>query len=260
MARRLGEKATPLTPDPAHRIAQGKPVAGKTAALTPTAVGWVSLQPEDIADLAVLCELGDVAPDVTGGYGGWTVVDRQRDTAITSWQGFQPITVDLALWIDGFPTGMVIDRLIDNLDALAGRGRKRLPGQPPTLIVDTAGVMRYDYTSIPELRWVITDLNWDSEEAVVDDAGHRVRAACTVTIMQFVDAASLRNRALETRLAAQRKTQAARKTHIAKDGETLITIARKELGDPGRWPELAKLNGIRDPLAVKRGAHIFLPS
>jgi hypothetical protein len=36
-------------------------------------------------------------------------------------------------------------------------------------------------------------------------------------------------------------------------------VARKKLGDAGRWPELAQLNGIRDPLAVKAGARIRLP-
>jgi nucleoid-associated protein YgaU len=38
-----------------------------------------------------------------------------------------------------------------------------------------------------------------------------------------------------------------------------MSIARRELGDAGRWTEIAKLNGMRDPRAVKPGARIRLP-
>lgn len=244
---------------PGLRPGLSKPVAGANATRTQVPVGWIALQPEDVPDLAVLAELGDTAPDPSEGYGGWNIVPRQHDKALTTWQGYQPLTVDIDLWIDGLTAGITIDRHIDNLEALAGRGAKRIDGQPPTLIVDTAGVFRYDAGTFPTMRWVINAIQWDREQALSDDDGHRVRAACTITLLEYVDVARLRDRALQRRLQRQTKTAKTNKVHIAKDGETLITIARKELHDAGRWPELAKLNGIRDPLSIKTGARIKLP-
>lgn len=43
------------------------------------------------------------------------------------------------------------------------------------------------------------------------------------------------------------------------EGEDLASIAARELGDPRRWREIADLNGIRDPRAVKVGQILRMP-
>lgn len=221
-------------------------------------IGWALLQASDDPALSIVVELGDSAPRVTQGYGGWDSVERARRVALTSWRGFEPVAIELELFIDNLAEGKSIEPVLDILEALAGRGRRSTGGEPPLLRVDTSGVMPHDLTASPDVRWVITDLDWDDEDTIVNHAGNRIRAGVTVALLQHVRDTRLEDRALLARRQAQAK-QGAKRTYTAKTGETLVTIARDKLGDPGRWDELAKLNNIRDPRGIKSGARIKLP-
>lgn len=242
-----------------RRTPPSKPLAGSRASeriVVP--VGWAILQASDDPSLTIVSELGDAAPRVTDGYGGWEPVDRARRVALTTWRGSQPITVELELFIDNLAEGKTIEPVIDVLEALAGRGRRSSGGEPPLLKVDTAGVMPHDLTASPDVRWVITGLEWNDEDTIVNHAGNRIRAGVVVTLLQYVRDSRLEDRALAARRRAQAR-KGAKRVYTAKQGETLITIARDKLGDPGRWTELAKLNNIRDPRSVRSGARIKLP-
>lgn len=239
-----------------------KPLVGPSARDTAVPVGWARLQAEDNPTLSILVELGEAAPQVTQGYGGWDEIERRGRVSLTSWAGFKPVGIDLELSLDDFAAGKSVEPVIDVLEALAGRGRKATGGQPPVLIVDTAGVMPHDAHSDPDTRWVIQDLAWaDDDSTIVNEHGNRVRANVTVSLLQHVSDDRLQDRALAARvkLQAQQKTSGAKRRYTVKTGDTLISIARRQLGDPGKWVQLAKLNGLRDPRAVKPGAQIRLP-
>jgi hypothetical protein len=237
------------------------PMSGNRASRNQVPVGWVRLEPEDHSDLAILVELGDDVPDLDQGYGGWTGTPKQRDLALSNWPGYDLKTAPFDLHMDGLEARQPIDGIYDNIEALAGRGRKALPGEPPKLIVDTAGLFRHDVTVFPDARWVIASLAWsnDSDDQATDDNARRLRAACTVVLMQHNDATRLPDRALRAALKHQAKHPPGHKTYTVMPGDTLVSIARRKLGDAGRWRELADLNGVRDPASVKPGAVIHLP-
>lgn len=48
-------------------------------------------------------------------------------------------------------------------------------------------------------------------------------------------------------------------SYTVKSGDTLSAIAARELGDPNRWQEIADLNGIQDPRALRVGQVLQLP-
>jgi LysM repeat protein/phage head maturation protease len=48
-------------------------------------------------------------------------------------------------------------------------------------------------------------------------------------------------------------------SHVVKKGDTLPSIAAKLLGDPKRWPEIAKVNHFKDPKKIPVGAVINVP-
>jgi nucleoid-associated protein YgaU len=241
------------------KIEAPSPIAGQAALAVDVSVGWCRLQASDNDKLTVQVQLGDSAPRVTQGYGGWEEVERPGRVSLTDWRGFKPIGVELELYLDRFIDGTSVEDLIDIIEALAGRGKKGTQGEPPLLIVNTAGVMPHDYHASPEQRWVINDLAYDDEGTIVNDAGNRCRCPLTLSLLQHVAGGRLADRALAARLKLQNRAGAARGTYTAKKGDTLVTIARKKLGDPGRWVELAQLNNIRDPRSIKPGAHIRLP-
>lgn len=59
--------------------------------------------------------------------------------------------------------------------------------------------------------------------------------------------------------AAPPATAAAVRTHQVRSGDTLGAIAQRLLGDAERWREIAALNGITDPRALRVGQILRLP-
>lgn len=51
-----------------------------------------------------------------------------------------------------------------------------------------------------------------------------------------------------------------RRTHLLTGAETLPELSTQTYGEPGRWREIATANGIADPLRVRPGALLYLPS
>jgi hypothetical protein len=51
-----------------------------------------------------------------------------------------------------------------------------------------------------------------------------------------------------------------RRVHTVVEGETIQSVAYAELGDPNYWRAIADVNGIDDPLRVRPGAALVIPS
>lgn len=51
-----------------------------------------------------------------------------------------------------------------------------------------------------------------------------------------------------------------RRTHLLTGAENLPALATRTYGGPDRWREIATANGIRDPLRVRPGKLLYLPS
>lgn len=49
-------------------------------------------------------------------------------------------------------------------------------------------------------------------------------------------------------------------SYTVRAGDTLSLIARNVLGDVNRWPEIARLNGLRSPYIINVGQTLKLPS
>lgn len=49
------------------------------------------------------------------------------------------------------------------------------------------------------------------------------------------------------------------RTYVVKSGNTLWGIARDELGNGNRWPEIARLNGIVDGQGISTGQKLYIP-
>ena len=235
-------------------------------------------------DMTVL--LGPERPDVSSGYGGWDEVERPRRTTVTTWKG-QParrfaLSILIDNWLDATSGGPhSIEDQIRQLERLA---LPRPGGQPPTITVTApGGIIPPAYEA---LQWVIDAISW--QDALMNQYGNRVRQGATVTLLEYVsdDLLQRRSPAKKQRAKKNRKTGKTRKKGarnkraaskgsrirtigrrsdratsmvIVYDGEDLLSVAARELGDARRWPEIAELSGIRDPRAVKLGQIIRLP-
>jgi nucleoid-associated protein YgaU len=50
------------------------------------------------------------------------------------------------------------------------------------------------------------------------------------------------------------------KVHTVTDGDSLQSVAYKNYGDATRWRTIAEANGIDDPLRLRRGHQLSIPS
>jgi nucleoid-associated protein YgaU len=118
--------------------------------------------------------------------------------------------------------------------------------------------------------------------------GNRTRQAATLSLLEYVaddliearkrQSAAQKRRAKKSRASGKSKKKNAREKRkpaarnrratpsrraagdaVTFDGEDLMAIAARELGDVRRWREIADLNGIRDPRAVTIGQVLRLP-
>jgi nucleoid-associated protein YgaU len=56
------------------------------------------------------------------------------------------------------------------------------------------------------------------------------------------------------------RAQAGLKVHTVTDGDSLPSVAYKNYGDATRWRTIAEANGIDDPLSLRRGHQLSIPS
>lgn len=239
----------------------------------PPPLGFVRISSTD-PPVTVHARLADERPNPSSGYGGWEEVERPRRKPITTWKSQPGLQLELPLLLDGWADDRSVEHEISQVEKLG------LPtaadGEPPQLKIAAAGGMVPHQT----VTWVVADLSWG--DALANEQGNRVRQQFTLTLLQYVEdiylaQRSAANRVRKKKAAAKRKRGAAKKRVVAKrsarkhkpgnvgtpaefgQGEDLLSLAARELGDAERWVEIAELNGLRDPRAILPGQILRLP-
>jgi hypothetical protein len=244
---------------------------------TPLRAGWVrvsSTDPKIVLDV----RLGDGRPDVSAGYGGWSEVARPRRRPLSIWVGSPGLRMTLPILLDGFRARRSVERDIANLEKLA------LPtaadGAPPRVRLAARG------GAVPHTDrvWVVDSLAF-GDGAIMNAAGDRTRQPATLSLLEYIADVRINERSSTTQtrrqaarakskagasskrvVAGKGKTSSSHKARAASsssssfgDGEDLLSIAARELGDADRWVEIAQLNGLRDPRAIVQGQTLRLP-
>lgn len=236
-----------------ERWKAGTPPKKKAGPPTNTSLGYVTFYSFDPA-YSVTMLLGDGSPTVTGGYAGWTTVARERKRALTEWHGNEPLQIEIPILFDNYVNGTTLEPEIKTLERLAGYDASM--DEPPLIQFNSAGVIPYDAHDAEKKNWVISDLVMgDADRNAV---GNRVRQACTVTVLEYIEDDTLASqtsaeRKRKAKRAAEKKKAAARKgagqkRYVTHNGDTLRKIAAAKLGKASRWKEIKKLNPkYRDP-------------
>lgn len=247
--------------------------------MEPPPVGFVAIVCDE-PPVTIVARLGAERPDVSSGYGGWSEVARPRRSTVTTWEGQPARKMALSILLDNHYAGRSIEDDIRRLERMA---LPRTGGEPPTVqIVAKGGHVPYT-----ELTWVIESLAWG--DALMNAYGNRTRQAATVGLLQYVEddliearkrsssaqkrrAKKMRGSKKNTKKNSREKRKPAARNRratrtrgraatgaVAYEGEDLMAIAARELGDVRRWREIAELNGIRDPRAITIGQVLRLP-
>lgn len=237
----------------------------KTSARQPSQTGFIVFASWD-PHYEIECLLGDGAGNPTGGYGGWSKVSRDRRRSLTEWQGNDPLEIDLPILFENWANGTSLEPDIRQLEMMAGLGNAG-GGEPPLMTFNSGGVISHDFHDAPAHDWVISNIAWG--DSVKNDFGNRVRQIATITVTQYIDddvlstgsSATKRKNANKGKIKKGTERSGAKKKSFTVEftGQSLVTIAKKTLGDGNRWKEIAKLNSMRDPKATKKGQLLRLP-
>ena len=193
--------------------------------------------------------LQDETPPKLTGVGGWEEVERVRRKSATNWVA-QPLKrLSIPLLFDGWRKKESVQAAVNVLGAM---GAPVIGVKPPRIKVSGAALLIYT-GYISGIEWVVEDLDWGDSKR--DENGTLLRAPVTVSLLEYssVDIATKR---LKTR---EKKT---RRIYTVKSGDTLLSIARRKLGDATLWKKIASLNNIRDPRSNKKltpGKKLRLP-
>lgn len=202
--------------------------------------------------------LSDAPAQIPSGYGGWTVVARQRRIGLTVWNGMDPIRMTVAVLFDGYKDGVSQEVPISRLS------RMGLPpstgGEPPTLTIKGLPVPKPG-----PVIWVIESLQWGSNviwDTTVNGVTARLRQDCVVNLLQYVsdDRTTFKGLQPGTKTKQGKSKSGWPKSYVAKKGETLKEIAKKFYGDASKWKVIATANKIRDPNSVKAGQTLRVPA
>lgn len=196
----------------------------------------------------LVARLGDMDPQITSGYGGWSTLARARRRALPTFDGPEPYRLSFSIVLDAFAENKSVEAEIRKLERMAIPAHS---GRPPTK-VRIYGYMPMDNSRNASAWWVIDSLEWT--ESLRSKVGQvRTRQGANLVLMALPPDSSLKIR------KSPRLPGARIKRYKVKKGDTLQKIAAKYLGTSRRWKEIAKLNGIRDPAKLKVGKIIKLP-
>ena len=201
----------------------------------------------------VLTLLGE-NPPVFAADGGWEVVPRPRRKGFLEWKGQAPYTMQLEIVVDGFVADRDVSTDVERIRRMwrVPVGPNKEPG--PVAVFGAVNPLQH-------LPWVIDNMDRVKDER--NRAGVLVRAFVTLTLIEYVAGDILVSARPSPAEAAQERANvdpsAAPRAYTVRAGDTLSGIAARELGDMNRWPEIADLNGVRDPRALAIGQELRLP-
>ena len=175
--------------------------------------------------------------------------ERGANVPALEFTGGEPATVSLKLFFDTNDTGEdVRTRYTNDLWDLAMVNRSQLDpktqkGRPPRCM--------FAWGSAWSFEAVVTSIN--TNFTLFKEDGTQTRATVDLSLKQAKDPG---------RFPAQNPTSggiAGHKRHVVQQSETLDYIAAEEYGNSSYWREIAKANGIDDPMRLRAGMILTLP-
>lgn len=208
----------------------------------------------NIRPVRVMLDEGAAKATATG---GWAVINRAKQKGFTTWDGYEPYQMTIAVMFDGLATDTTVEHEYDAL-----RRIMRVPTGPAKQPSPIRVAGPVPLTGLP---WVVQNLGPDEGRTIRRASdGHMVRCPVVVTLLEYVEAdVAIAIKPSPAAAAVERAVVAgkppAARTYTVKKGDTLSKISATFLGSYKRYLEIAKLNSIRDPNRISVGQVLRIP-
>jgi hypothetical protein len=173
----------------------------------------------------------------------WTYKPTQgKDRPDPEFGGGLPMTYKLSLLLDSSldgPDASIKDQANKLMQAMHGNG------SAPKFVEFSWGSVK-----LPKAAPVAISIHY----VLFRPNGEPVRAFVDLELAQAEDSAPAGKAQNPTTRAL-----AGLRSRIVSDGDSLPSIAYEAYGDPTRWRVIAEVNGIDDPLALRRGSTLTIP-
>ena len=180
--------------------AKSSTVVGETSELLSYRSGYIILESTTAEPVAIEVLADEAAPTPSGGYAKWVHIPRPHRTAITVFEGYEPMVLTVPILFDAVRKNGEqedVENQIQWLEWMGGRGIKEHEGyrsgfgKPPLLTVYSARGSEKASPLIPlpfqakHLQWYIDDITFD-EHPLRSSGGSRIRQAAVVKLVQYV--------------------------------------------------------------------------
>jgi hypothetical protein len=213
--------------------------------------GWIRIICDKPA-LNIMHRMGPDPPNITGGFGGYDIVERPRQVSMTIWKGIEPFQLTFSLMMDVFHEVRTTDAyrsVEDDIESLIRCARGAKDSEPGT--VEVLGIPR-----LPAESWVFENVEFDSDGVIRDGRNFsRLRQKVTITLREEVDPEYS-----PIRKHARDKAKGPTMMVKAKDGDTPITVARRY--KLSSWFILRRLNKnlvFKSNQKFKKGQRLRVP-
>lgn len=175
-------------------------------------------------------------------------VDRERSVTIPGgtpeYTGTSALSLSMQLFFDDFASAK--GDVTPKINKLFSWQKPIPPDTAPPLLKLDWGTNK----ALAEFQGVITSLN--VSYTVFNMGGTPIQAKADITLE---GAANLRAGTNPTSHARDM-----RRVHVVVEGELIASVATAELGQPGFWRAIAEINDIDDPLRIRPGDGLLIPS
>lgn len=205
--------------------------------------------------------MGTDVPRITGGYGGWEVVDHPRRRGSIEWVGVEPMEMQLELVFDAWAKSdrerTDIDEQLSILEMMA-KPYSKTEKPDPTATSPEVHVSGKAMPRVKAMPWVITNLTWGS--TIYNTEGDMLRATVGVTLLQADQAEYKRPGANPTEARNIRPPGHVRGgVYRWKKGDTWAKIAQRFMGSKKHATELMRFNKKRKGDKIKVGFVVRFP-
>lgn len=205
--------------------------ATKTADPAPGRLHMWAADTEPSERPELVCLLGETAPQLVRGMGGWEQIEKGGRRAGSYWPGSETPAFEITVYLENraVPTGA--DGVVEKMRVLERLCGPTLHGgnRPPPPVQWSANHPLHDHARRPHLEWVCESLTYG--DAMYDDRAVLLAQPAVIVLAVFEDAEVER---------LKRANPFPRKE--LRKGETLRQFAKRVLGDAKRWEDVADLN------------------
>ncbi len=205
---------------------------------------------------SIVCDLASEGPAYgpaqAGGSGGLQIVDLPRRKSAVQWYDAPVWQLTLDIILNNMRRDVehechILEHWMDNDPGATDAPVLKIGGPTP-------GTHRY---------WQLQNIAFGN--AIRNGALARTQQMATLTLWEyspvlqnFLSASSPAKRG-ERAIREANGLIPSRKRYHVRSGDTLRTIAARQLGDYRLWTQIATLNGIRDPNSITAGQILVLP-